>query len=232
MAGLEDLMQPQWLQSGMQQAPPNGPGQGLLDPFNPPRVRGIGESIAGLLPQFDEKGMYKAPSLGGALQMLMMAFGRTPGGARVSNPVVPMRPFKPNTSSAIDPMSAANMNPPKNMRWTNTDDGIGPPGNGFSFATDAQGKNMAGVPAQWNGERFIYQPRIQAPARGATTDAHVGPEFNSREIAQQYAEQLLRGGKFGPKPDPSFAAPFVEQDALALRQLMADKARQNFRTVE
>lgn len=53
--------------SGMQQAPPNGPAQRLLDPFNPPRVRGIGESLAGLLPQFDEKGMYKAPGVGDAI---------------------------------------------------------------------------------------------------------------------------------------------------------------------
>lgn len=221
---------PEWLLGAAMKGPPKQ--SPLLDPFNLPQVRGPLESIKDAFSlRRDEQGVPKAAGAGDMLHAILMGMGRMPGGARVSNPVVPMRPYRPNTSTTIDQMSAANMNPPKNLRWNITDDGIGPPGNGFAFATDAQGKNMAGVTSAWNGERFAYTPRIEAPARGSTTNAHTGPEFQSRDVAQLYADALVRGGKFGPKPDPTFAAPFLEQDAAALRQLLAQRARGGFSVV-
>lgn len=80
--GAQDL--PLWMQSGMQEAPPNGPAQRLLNPFNPPRRVGIGESVANaLIPRRDEQGMPQAPGVGDFINAAMWALPgmRGPGAA-------------------------------------------------------------------------------------------------------------------------------------------------------
>lgn len=72
---------PLWLQSGMQDAPPNGPAQRLLNPFNSPRRVGIGESVANaLLPQRDEQGIPQAPGIGDFVNAAMWALPGMRGG--------------------------------------------------------------------------------------------------------------------------------------------------------
>src|SRR4051812_13709355 len=85
---------PLWLQSGTEQTPTAQQQRHwkLLDPFNMPRVRGIGESIASALLPRDEQGMPRAQGIGEMIASSLMGLGRMPGSARVSNPVVPMRP--------------------------------------------------------------------------------------------------------------------------------------------
>jgi len=111
---------------------------------------------------------------------------------------------------------------------------------GFTFATTDRGHNLVGISDNWNwagnaGIRdgtlghYTYEPRISAPrGNNSTTEVHTGPQFRSRDIAQQYAEELLKGGKFGPMPDETFSAPFLARDASALRQLMAERTRSEF----
>lgn len=247
--GEEDA--PLFLQSGVASAPPQQ--SRLLDPFSPMRVRGPVEAIGDALD-------YKKPwTVGGALQALMMAMpmgrGVQPMQNGAVNPVIPMRPFKPNTYFPDEPPRAANMNPPSKLRWN--DQEVGGPLNvggdtyfqkppipkdpvrgepGFSHAPTDRGENLAGIVDRWkwnggNDSHYTYQPQVDAPSRGGSTPAHYGPQFRSRDVAKQYAEQLLQGGRFGKHPDPAFAAPFLEQDAAALRQLLAERERQKLSLV-
>lgn len=236
------------LQSGLYGAPPVDPAQAAMNRYKqempPQQVRGPIEAIK------DAYDVNKPLSPGGALNMLMTSMGRMPAAsARTSIPVVPLRPYKPNTTFTGEPPTPSNMNPPPKLNWTGPNDSTSyfgkpplPPDPirgepGPSFATTDKGHNLAIVTDKWNwndgqGSHYTYQPRIHKPVPNGTTEAHAGPEFRSREVAQQYAEALLKSGKYGAKPDPAFAAPFLEQDAAALRQVMAEKTRSGFGVVE
>lgn len=76
MAGeyLEPSNWPLWMQSGGMNAPPQG--SPLLDPFNPPRVRGPIDAVkdAFTLPR-DEQGVPQAPSFWSAIPLALMAMG-------------------------------------------------------------------------------------------------------------------------------------------------------------
>lgn len=241
---------PLWMQSGQQPTPPPAPyQQGDLAANMPPvQPTGILDAL---------KGMFSREpwSAGGAISAATMGLGRMPGSATASNPVIPMKSYKPNTYFPGEPPSAANMNPPKTLNWQGPNEsGLNVGGEGYfnrpqlpadpirgepgaSFASTDRGHNLAVVTDKWNWDNgqdshFTYQPRIHKPVPNGTTEAHQGPEFRSREVAQQYTDALLKSGKFGPTPDPSFAAPFLARDAQALRQLLANKARGGFGVVK